>query len=65
MKYSNQEWYCNNCGQKQWSSPIKGFGAGCRSRYVLCSIKCAREMNWKDILSNFNKEYYPQPEEKA
>ena len=56
MIFSDQLWYCNACGKEQHSPPARAPG-----RYRCCSMKCVREMEWRDTLSILNQPYKPDP----
>lgn len=54
--YSKQKWFCNNCGQEQFSEIPRSLG----STHKCCSMDCVKEMSWKETLSILGKEYYKQ-----
>jgi hypothetical protein len=64
MRYSPQEWYCNNCGKRMDTPPCTAMIGGFMLGYKVCSAECSREMQWKDTLSLLGKPYRPQLEEK-
>ena len=66
MLYSNQKWFCTNCGKEQNSPMSVGRynGSQCVGHeWKCCSVECHREIEWKRVLSIMGKEYYPKPDE--
>jgi hypothetical protein len=56
--YSVQEMYCTVCGRKYpWTCNYSWPTSRA------CSRECHEEWCWKEILSNFGKQYYPKPSE--
>lgn len=53
MYYSEQKWFCNNCGKEQLK-PLAGFGPIGRE-WKVCSIECNREMHMKYTCSILGK----------
>lgn len=54
MIFSKQKWFCNICGQEQFSEIKNNNHLGA----MLCSAKCVEEFKWRRCLSILGKEYY-------
>lgn len=56
--FSKQKWFCNICGQEQFSVINANQYVGA----MLCSMECNREFRWRQTLSIMGKDYKPDPE---
>lgn len=52
--YTKQKVFCQTCG-KQFETTFQSFGG------EVCGRNCFEELQWRKILSNLGKEYYPDP----
>ena len=58
MLFSKQKIFCNACGQEMYEVLSRVIGR----HYRVCSMKCMREMEWRDTLSIMGEEYKPRPQ---
>lgn len=61
--YSNQTWFCTNCGTKEFLPMVPGCGSYGKE-WKCCSLKCSEEMNLKFSYSVLGKEYRPTDQQK-
>ena len=61
--YSKQQFFCNCCGKEMHCIWADLLGGGPTMKWRTCSIKCLREIRWRETLSIMGKEYYPDPTE--
>lgn len=56
MLWSKQKIFCNACGKEQ-NKILPGIGKD----YKVCSIRCLKEMQYRQMLSMLAKEYHDPP----
>ena len=57
MIYSKQKIFCNACGIEILSEFPKIIGR----QFKVCSMKCLKEIEWRNTLSIINQEYHEEP----
>lgn len=58
MKFSKQVVYCRTCGTQMETDFSKGEGE-------FCSLECAKEFQWRHVLSTLGRPYRRAKEEVA
>lgn len=59
--YSKQSWFCNCCGEEQFSELPLIIGA----KEKVCSMNCLKEFQWRETLSIMGKDYYKQEKQQS
>jgi len=60
MQYTNQQFFCNNCGKECITTPDKMIG-GLILRWRVCSTTCSEQIKIKEASSYLNvNEYNPR-----
>lgn len=61
MIYSKQKFFCNACGKEMFCIWGSMMGGGPTLKWRVCSIKCIREIRYRETLSIMGLEYTPDP----
>jgi len=57
--FSKQQIFCNCCGKECFTELPGGMMGGKFLGYLVCSIKCVREIKMREASSILGKEYIP------